>query len=523
MKLRAARRACVAALAFALSGTSLHAAPAPSPTPPTEKPTRTIAILINGEALEGEAPAQVVGGRVLVPLRAVFGALGVGVQRVGKTITARLPTGSASVTVGSAEAAVNGNPVELDAAVVDREGTTFVPLRFVAASLGAQASYDQLGAKVEIVSAYIGRATGAEQARAGGGTNVQGVVSAVDADSAPPSVTVVQGGVSRTINITSDAKIFIEDATIHSQVKGTLDDVHVGDALFAVLTAQGRVVEVHDFFKSLSGTISAVSPIAIVLGNGRVVQPEKATDISLNGNPAQLADLHVGDFVTVRSNPETGELRQIVASRSAQAAATALPAASPSSVVITDFTIDATRPLRAGESLNVTLRGTVGGRASFDIADYVTGVEMHETQPGTYTGQFVVPERFNVTQVPVYGHLTYGAGSAPRAEAPTQLSAATTPPSVGEVAPPPGQTVNNSRPSIYATFVAPTEIAINPSSVTLVVNGHDVTSSATRTNSFITYSPGIDYPDGEVTVVVRVSDAAGNSTTRTWTFFIKTK
>jgi hypothetical protein len=83
--------------------------------------------------------------------------------------------------------------------------------------------------------------------------------------------------------------------------------------------------------------------------------------------------------------------------------------------------------------------------------------------------------------------------------------------------------VNNSRPSIFATYNAPTEIAINPSSVTLEVNGHDVTSSATRSNGFITYSPGVDIPDGTVTVVVKVSDSAGNTATKVWTFTIKTR
>ena len=83
--------------------------------------------------------------------------------------------------------------------------------------------------------------------------------------------------------------------------------------------------------------------------------------------------------------------------------------------------------------------------------------------------------------------------------------------------------MNNSRPSIYATFAAPTEIPLNISSLTLIVNGHDVTSSTTRSGTFITYSPGVDYPDGRVTVLVRGSDAAGNTTERNWSFTIKTR
>jgi len=69
-------------------------------------------------------------------------------------------------------------------------------------------------------------------------------------------------------------------------------------------------------------------------------------------------------------------------------------------------------------------------------------------------------------------------------------------------------------------FSTPTEIPINVSSVALEVNGHDVTSTTTRTNNFITYSPGVDLPSGLVTVIVRVADTAGNTSTKTWTFTI---
>jgi hypothetical protein len=267
--------------------------------------------------------------------------------------------------------------------------------------------------------------------------------------------------------------------------------------------------------------LSAVSQIAVVLQSGKVIQPGRGSDITLNGATATLADLHVGDFVTVRRNPETGEIRQIIASRSVSSMPTQQPAAN--NVVVKSFTMSATRPLHAGESFDVVLEGTPGGHATFDIGDYVDGIEMHETAPGTYRGSFTIPDRFNVTQVPIYGRLSAGGAIAPRAEASATLSAATVPPQIPEVAPPPGEVVNNVRPSIYATFVAPSQIPINQSSITLIVNGHDVTSSATRTASFITYRPGVDLSRGEVDVVVKVVDAAGNAATRSWSFTIGSK
>lgn len=489
----------------------------PSPTPATESPTRTIAILINGQPLDSDVPPRIVDGHLLVPLRVVLDALGVPVSRVGGTITGQLPNGKILLGVGNAEASVNGRTVRLDSPAIDIAGTTFVPLRFIGDALGATTSYDGRGAKVEIVSPMIGRNVGDEQAP-NGGSRVRGVVSEVDRTSEPPSVTVNVRGSARTISVNSDARIYVEDVTINSQLKGTLADVRVGDALLAVLARDGKVREMHDFFRSTSGTIAAVSPSAMVLSGGAVVTPNGTTEITLNGVSSQLPELHVDDYVTVRRNPETGELRQIIVTR--KASGTPPPA---SNVSISSFTISSTRPLRAGEFVDVAMQGTAGGHASFDIGSYVTGVAMREDAPGAYRARFTIPERFNLTQVPVYGHLTVGVTEAPRTEAATQLSAATTPPSIVDVAPPHGQIVNTSRPNVYATFTSPSEAGINPSSIQLTVNGRDVTASSTRSASFITYSPGVDYPDGTVTVTIRVADAAGNSSSRSWSFTIKTR
>ena len=411
-----------------------HAALAARPEP-AEKPIRTIAVAVNGEPLQTDTPPEVIDGRLLVPLREVFAALGIVVSRSGNVIRATLPTGNVTFAVNSSRATVDGRSVVLDAPVVDRDGTTYAPLRLLVVAFGASATYDQRGAKVEIVSAFVGRNSSAERARAGGGTDVQGVVSALDPNSVPPSLTVVRGGTSRTISITSDAKIWTEDVTIHSQIRGALADVRVGDAVHAILAKDGRVVSVFDFYKSTAGTISALSGASFVLQSGRVITPGGGTDISLNGAPAKLGDLKTGDYVTVRSNPESGELRQLVVSRAlAQQAATPEPG-SAAPVAIASIAIAPGRPLRSGETLDVTLHGTAGGHATFEISDYLKDLPMRETSPGTYVGRFTIPDRFNVTQVPVYGRLTVGGSSAPRTEAAQTLSATTTPPAIGEIAP----------------------------------------------------------------------------------------
>jgi len=64
---------------------------------------------------------------------------------------------------------------------------------------------------------------------------------------------------------------------------------------------------------------------------------------------------------------------------------------------------------------------------------------------------------------------------------------------------------------------------VNPSSIHIVVNGHDITASAVRTPRFVHYVPSEPYPDGRVRVSVRVADDAGNVTSRTWSFVIRSR
>ena len=217
----------------------------------------------------------------------------------------------------------------------------------------------------------------------------------------------------------------------------------------------------------------------------------------------------------VRLNPDTNEKRQIIVSR-----AIAVTQSSPGPAAITTFTIDATHALRSGGVFNVAMRGTPGGRATFDIGTYLTGLVLTEVQPGVYTARYTVPPNVNFGQTSVYGHLNVGGIDAPRAEAAALLAVSSTPPQIVDIAPLSGQSVNNDRPSIYATFRTPTGVTINPSSAQISVNGQDVTPSSTRTDQFITYSPSTALNDGNVSVQVRVADQAGNVQTRTWAFTI---
>jgi hypothetical protein len=516
-------RRSLAALAVLVAACSVEVAalprqrahPAHPPHSAQERIDTGIAISVNGQTLPRDPAPRIVNGRILVPVAKTYGAIGVTVQRVGDVLTLSAPGQRVVLRLGSDRALIGDSPVTMDAPATTIDGATYVPLRFVAESLRAQATYNRSSNLVEITSSIVGRNPALEQ-RTDGGAQLVGTVSAVDLNSSTPSITVVRGG-ARTVSIGPDVQIVLQDVVTRTSVAAGIADVHVGDAVSVAIRNDGRVTEVIARYASRTGKIAAVSPALFVLDSGLMVTPDKSTQITLNAQPATLDELKVGDSVTVRSNPDTNEKRQIIVSR----AETGLPPVAPGATTIEAFTVTGKSALRAGDSFTVTLRGTAAGRATYDIGSYVTGIPMTEGAAGVYTARYVVPSDVNFGRTQIAGHLVVAGIEAPRVQAAGLIAISTAPPQIVEVAPSNGATVNNSRPSIYATYRSPTDIGINPSSVSIRVNGLDVTPTSTRTDGFITYSPGVSLNDGTVNVTVSVSDRAGNAQQRSWSFTVR--
>jgi hypothetical protein len=483
-------------------------------------PERNIAIVVNGQQLAPHPGPRIVAGRIMVPIVRIFSALAIPVSRHGKVLVAEAPAQTIRLTEGSRRAYVGRLQIFLDVAPMEIDATTYVPLDLLVDVLGANASYDSHARQVVIASTLIRRLTPSQNV-GDGKVRITGNLTAIDSVSEPPSLTVTYRDSVRTIAINSGARIVLSDVVARTEQHAELSDLHVGDAVSVTVNSDGTVALVEDLYGSRVGTIAAVSGTSIVLDSGRVATPDHTTTIILDDKPAALSDLHVGDIVTQRMNPQTGETRELIA----VSPATPAPAASAqtaTTVNIVSFTAEPLRPLRLGEKFTFALRGTPGGRATFDLGSFITGLAMREESPGVYAGSLTVPAGMNFAQMPVYGHLAVG-GIAATQEAVNKISAATIAPQITDIAPSSGQVVNNNKPSIYATFAAPTDLGIDPNSVMLRVNGKDVTSSVTRTSSFVTYTSGAPLPDGQVNVSVAVADFAGNEVSRSWTFTIQTR
>jgi hypothetical protein len=113
-----------------------------------------IQVNINGSPLQMDVPPTIVNGRTLVPLRAIFEALGATVQwnAADQSIVATKGNITINLQIGSTTALNNGAQVTLDAAPQIVNGRTLVPARFVSEALGAQVNWDATNRQVNITT-----------------------------------------------------------------------------------------------------------------------------------------------------------------------------------------------------------------------------------------------------------------------------------------------------------------------------------------------------------------------------------
>jgi len=112
-----------------------------------------VRVFLDGRPLSFEKALVLADGYTLVPMRAIFEALGaeVAYESDTKTVTAVREYTTIRYTIGEREATKNGDRVTLPAAGRLLDGVTYVPLRFVARSFGSFVSWEG-GSNAVIVS-----------------------------------------------------------------------------------------------------------------------------------------------------------------------------------------------------------------------------------------------------------------------------------------------------------------------------------------------------------------------------------
>ncbi len=119
----------------------------------------TIKVDINGKAIRFDHSPVLIFEKTMVPMRKIFEVLGATLEWEQSTSTVHAIRGQTriSLKIGDQQALVNGAPVELDAAAVILNDSTFVPVRFIAESLGTVVAWDDVTKTVKITTPSTGK------------------------------------------------------------------------------------------------------------------------------------------------------------------------------------------------------------------------------------------------------------------------------------------------------------------------------------------------------------------------------
>lgn len=103
-----------------------------------------ITVKIDGKIIDFDVPPQLINNRTMVPLRAIFEALGASVEWNGETqtVTSTKDKTTISLTINSTLMVVNGKDVALDSPACLIDGRTLVPVRAISEAFGTTVEWN---------------------------------------------------------------------------------------------------------------------------------------------------------------------------------------------------------------------------------------------------------------------------------------------------------------------------------------------------------------------------------------------
>lgn len=274
----------------------------------------TVQVVVDGTPVFFDQPPIVIGGRVLVPLRGIFEKMGATVVWLPETRTVRAQRGTTSVElqIGSPVARVNGSSVTLDVPAQIVGGRTLVPLRFISESLGASVVYDPGARTVQITTGAAAQPS-PPPAPAGQQT-IKGVVTTVSAGGDQPSVTVESGNIAYRIRVTADTVITRVDAASGAGGSVALSALRRGDDAEIVMTGNAAT-RIRATYLLVTGRLEAHAKggRTLVFADGRSFRYVPEVTVLVNGKPAAngVDALAVGQVLELRLNPTTREAWEI--------------------------------------------------------------------------------------------------------------------------------------------------------------------------------------------------------------------
>ena len=484
-----------------------------------------IQVTLNGAPLSfGAVPPANVGGRVLVPLRGVFEALGAQVDYQASTRTVLASRGATSLKlqIGSTTAYVDNSPVKLDVPAQVVLGRTLVPLRFVSEAMGAQVAWNA-STRTVAINSETGTSSGQTQ-------TVTGSVVKLDTV-APATITVKSTSGTRTYQIVSGATIQrqpeLNDGTTGKTSSIALGQITVGENVKLTVNDNNQVVRIVAQPLMIPVAVRSINGKVLTLdddANTRITIGNDVAYINKQGNRTSNVDARAGDQVALFIAQDTRLIYQVSAASADVNLANGgsdLPYNPPSSGDVPRIELvqhDAVNAVKAGDVIKVTVRGTAGLKGTFDISQDITGKPLRENQAGVYTGSYKVRAGDDVYQGYVTARLSSDNGYTVTQQSQEPFTIDTKAPLVVGTLPRNGATVDVAQPNIIIYTDDQGGSGLAPTTITLINDGktYQVDATVAPPQSIRAVVPNT--LDGAVEVKAAVKDNAGNVTDIDFTF-----
>jgi len=395
-------------------------------------------LTVDGRPVSLGAPLSRIGGETFAPLEPLAQAVGAksayhpetGLIRLTRgEVILRLWVGQKLLVVG------NDIPESTSVAPVLVKDMPQVPLSVVAHGWGAQYAWDNARQVATLTFA-------APPPPPASGTTLTGMLLQIYPG--PPPAFLVQ----RLAGEAAQAHVAAAQVTYARSLEGQppatvgLNDLRGGDQVRLVFNPQNRVAQVTATYRERSGNLQAVGENRLILADGTTFSLGAGVRVRTpEGEDLDLASLPAGAPLTVRFNAAFNQAWEITTPRPAQTQQQA-----PQLLSIAP--VNYTRPLRAGEKLEVRIQGTAGATVRFAIGDQYLNLPTTENPPGRYTGQFIVPADANLTNAVLTASLTKGGQQAEPLAAEQTVTLDTTPPTLSTPVPAPNSELANTRPAL---------------------------------------------------------------------------
>ncbi|MDI6771177.1 MAG: copper amine oxidase N-terminal domain-containing protein [bacterium] len=526
---------------------------------PRPAAAQAVTVVVDGQVIAFDRPPAVIAGRLLIPLRGVFERLGAQVEwhpDPGRVV-ARHGATVVVLQLDNRYALVDGRRVMLDVPPVILGGRTLVPLRFVGEALGAGVNWDPVGRIVYVTSQRPAALPPAPAPRpfpvppwvptpppAGPPepvrplpiiptppqpalTVVDGTVAQVDLYTTPARLYVSADGLLWRFAVTGATGLFLIEVSTGRGGATSLDQIRRGDLVRVTADSTGLALSVRASYRGLSGRLENLGARVLVLTDGQILRVADEATFFLDGREVARDLLRLGMEVDLRINPQTGDVWEIRARTPTPSPyippvypvpPPRLPPVYPSPPRIDGVSVSDRGPLGVGATLIVTLRGTPGGTAWFDVGRLERGVSMAEGPSGIYTGRYTVRAGDATLQAAVTAYLRLAGNETSRTG--DRVTVDGLPPEFTRRVPEPGAVVVDRQPTIFLGLADRGPAGIDQGSLRLWVNGREVHRVAV-TETSAQYTPAEPLPFGRNQVQARIADFARNESTTSWTFTVE--